>query len=90
MNRAPDHLAPFRLSRHQRRRLERALRRLMRPGVCSICGSTLQHNSQTAGGLDAHDNVVLAGECCVSRVAKIFMRGFYSDRQYDFLRQPNT
>ena len=28
---------------------------------------------------------MLAGECCVSRVAKIFARGFYSDRKYDFL-----
>jgi hypothetical protein len=87
MNRAPDQLAPSRLSRQQRRRLERALRKLFERNVCSFCGRSFPHNSQTAAGFDAHGNVVLAGECCISRVAKIFARGFYSDRKYDFLLQ---
>jgi hypothetical protein len=90
MNRARDHLAPFRLSRQQRRRLDRALRKLFERNVCSFCGSCFPHNSQTAAGFDAHGNISLAGECCVTRVASIFARGFYSDRQYDFLRPPNT
>jgi hypothetical protein len=90
MNRAPDHLAPFRLSRQQRRRLDRALRKLFERNVCSFCGSSFPHNSQTAAGFDAHGNISLAGECCVTRVASIFARGFYSDRQYDFVRPPNT
>jgi hypothetical protein len=90
MNRAPDQLAPSRLSRQQRRRLDRALRKLFRHNVCSFCGSSFKHNSHTAGGLDAQGNVVLAGECCISRVAKIFALGCYSDRKYDFLLPTNT
>ena len=90
MNRAPDQLAPSRLSRQQRRRLDRALRKLFERNVCSFCGSSFPHNSQTAAGLTRTATSSLAGECCVTRVAKIFARGFYSDRQYDFLRPPNT
>ena len=52
--------------------------------VCSVCGSPFQACSRTAGGLDAQGNVVLAGECCISRVAETFAMGLYSDRQYDF------
>ena len=75
MTRAPDQFAPSRLSRQQRRRIDRALRKLFRRNVCSICGSSFKHNSHTAGGLDAQGNVVLAGECCIGRVAKIFAEG---------------
>ena len=90
MNRPPDQIAPSRLSRQQRRRLNRALRKLFRHNVCSFCGSSFKHNSHTAGGLDAQGNAVLAGECCISRVAKIFARGCYRDRHYDFLLPTNT
>src|SRR5215831_18865466 len=79
-----------RLSRQQRRHLNRVLRKLHRTDVCSICGSPFRHNSQTASGLDAQGNLVLAGECCMKRVAKIFTRGFYSTRNYDFFRSPNA
>ena len=78
------------LSRQQRRRLERALTKLFERNVCSFCGSSFPHNSPTAGGFDAAGNVVLTSECCVHRVAQIFVRGFYSNRNYDFLRPPNT
>jgi hypothetical protein len=74
MNRAPDQFA-HRLSRQQRRRLDRALRKPFRQNKCSFCGGSFPHCSATAGGFDAHDNVVLAGECCVSKVAKIFAMG---------------
>jgi hypothetical protein len=77
------------LSRQQRRRLERALPKLFER-MCSFCGSSFLHNSATAGGFDAAGNVVLTSECCVHRVAQIFVRGFYSNRYYDFLRPPNT
>jgi hypothetical protein len=89
MNRA---LAPSWLPRQQRRRLDRALRKLMRRNVCSFCGSSFKHNSRTAGGFDAQGNVVLAGECCTNSVAEIFVRGLYSDRKYDFLlpREPQS
>jgi hypothetical protein len=75
MNRAADQRAPSRLSRQQRRRLERALPKLFERNVCSFCGNSFPHNSATAGGFDAAGNVVLSGECCVSRVAKIFTVG---------------
>jgi hypothetical protein len=75
----PPEPAPSWLSRQQRRRIDRQLRKLIRPGVCSICSRPFEHNSRTAGGLDAHDNVVLAGECCFGRVVKIFGMGLYSE-----------
>jgi len=84
MTRAPE-LAPSWLPRQQRRRINRQLHRLLRRDACSICGSALKHNSRTTSGLDAQGKVVLAGECCTSRVAVTFGRGLYSDRKYDFL-----
>jgi hypothetical protein len=81
----PDQLAPSWLPRQQRRHVDRQLRRLLRRDVCSICGNTFKHNSRTAAGFDARGNVVLAGECCIDRVAQIFWAGVYSTRHYDFL-----
>ena len=83
-------LTPPWLPRQQRRRIDRQLHKLLRRGTCSICGTRLKHNSRTASGLDAQGNVVVAGECCIHRVAKIFGLGFYSDRPYDFLSPTNT
>jgi hypothetical protein len=73
MNRAPDQLAPSRLSRQQRRRLDRALHKLMQRDRCSICGSPFQCNS--FGGFDAQGNVALVGECCIDRVPTVFSLG---------------
>ena len=70
MNRAPDQLAPSRLSRQQRRRLDRQLRKLFRHDVCSICGNTFKHNSRTAAGFDAQGDVAVACECCFDRLAE--------------------
>ena len=84
-NSTPE-LAPAWLPRQQRRRIDRTLRKLFRRGTCSICDSPLKHNSRTLSGLDAHGIVVVAGECCMSRVTKIFGLGFYSGRKYDFLQ----
>jgi hypothetical protein len=78
------------LSRQQRRRLDRVLRKLHYTDACSICGTPFPHNSQTASGFDAQGKLVLAGECCMKRVVKIFTRGFYSTRKYDFLLPSNT
>jgi hypothetical protein len=83
MNRA---LAPSWLPRQQRRRLDRALRKLMRRNVCSFCGSSFKHNSHSASGFDTHGNVAVAGECCIDRMAKIFALGLFSARKYDFLQ----
>jgi len=87
MSRAPDQLAPSWLPRQQRRRIDRELRKLLRRDVCSVCGSAFKHNSRTASGLDGRGNVVLAGECCSDRVAQIFGAGFYTTREYDFLKR---
>jgi hypothetical protein len=80
-------LAPSWLPRQQRRRLERQLQKLFHSDNCSVCGQRFAHNSRTVGGLDAHDNVVLAGECCASQVAIVFRFGLHSDRHYHFLTQ---
>jgi hypothetical protein len=84
MSRAPE-LAPYWLPRQQRRRINRQLHRLLHRDVCSVCGSPFKHNSRTASGLDAQGDVVVAGECCTSRVGVAFGWGLYSDRRYDFL-----
>jgi hypothetical protein len=42
---------------------------------CSFCGNPFPPNSPTAGGFDMHGNVVVAGECCVNRIAEIFATG---------------
>jgi hypothetical protein len=93
MSRAPEQLAPSWLPRQQRRRINRQLHRLLRRDVCSVCGSLFKHNSRTTSGLDTQGSVVVAGECCTSRVAVVFGWGLYSDRHYDFLlrrsSQPN-
>jgi hypothetical protein len=91
MTRVPE-LAPSWLPRQQRCRIGRQLRKLFRRDVCSICGSSFKHNSQTVSGLDAQGKVVLAGECCTSRVAVTFGRGLYSGRKSDFLlrREPKS
>jgi hypothetical protein len=81
-------LAPPWLPRSHRRHIDRALRKLIRLGVCSVCGSPFRHNSRTASGLDAHGSVTVAGECCLDRVVLTFGLGHYSDRQYDFMNAP--
>jgi hypothetical protein len=86
MNRAPDQLAPSWLPRQLRRRINRALRKLIRRDVCSVCGGPFRHNSRMAAGFDTHGNVALVGECCIDRLAEIFIMGCYSDRHYDFLQ----
>src|SRR5262245_19520806 len=84
MTRAPQ-LAPSWLPRRQRRRINSELYKLLHRDTCSICGSPHKHNSRTKSGLDAHGNVVVAGECCTGRVVVPFGMGQYVTRHYDFL-----
>jgi hypothetical protein len=90
MSRAPEELAPSWFPRHQRRRIDRQIYKLLHQDDCSVCRSPLKHNSCTTSGLDAQGNVVLAGECCASRVAVVFGRGLYSNRRYDFLSRRSS
>jgi hypothetical protein len=83
-------LAPSWLPRQQRRRVDRQLHKLLRRGTCSICDHPLKHNTRTASGLDANGNAVVAGECCIDRLAEIFALGFYSSRKYDFLQSSDA
>jgi len=85
MSRAPDQLAPSWLPRQQRRRIDQALRKLLRRDACSVCGKTFRHSSRTACGFDAHYDVAVTGECCIDRLTEIFLMGLYSERKYDFL-----
>jgi hypothetical protein len=89
MSRAPD-FAPSWLPRQQRRHVDRALRKLFQRNACSFCGEGFKHNHPSAAGFDAHGNVAVAGECCMSRIAVVFGSGLYSDRNYDFLPSANT
>jgi hypothetical protein len=83
MSRAPGQFAPAWLPRQQRRHIDRQLRKFFRRDACSVCSNTFKHNTRTAGGLNAHGEVVLAGECCIGKVAAIFVQGLYSDHQYE-------
>ena len=83
-------LAPPWLPRQQRRHLDRVLNKLVEREACSICGSGWKHNSRTAYGIDRNGGIVVAGECCLDRVAVPFGRGFFRERKYDFLDQPTT
>jgi hypothetical protein len=89
MTRAPK-LAPSWLPRHERRRIDNELYKLLHTDNCSICGSPLRHNSRTMSGFDAHGTLVLAGECCSDRVTISFGMGHYCNRAYDFLSPTNT
>jgi hypothetical protein len=86
MSRAPDQLAPSWLPRQQRRYVDRALRKLIRRNVCSLCGGSFRHNSPTATSFNMQGDAVVACERCIDRLAEIFAMGLYSDRQYDFLQ----
>jgi hypothetical protein len=89
MTRAPDLALPS-LPRQQRRRVNRELHKLFRQDNCSVCGGPFKHNTRTVGDLDTQGNVILAGECCINRVVKVFTYGFYSTRNYDFLQPRDT
>jgi hypothetical protein len=77
MSRAPDQLAPSWLPRQQRRYVDRALRKLHRRGVCSLCGGAFRHASSTATGFDAQGNVALTCEGCIGHLAETFAMGLY-------------
>jgi hypothetical protein len=75
--------------RHQRRRIERELRKLRNSGICSICKHPLAHNTRLSGGLDAQGRIVMAGECCSSQVTETFSLGNFVTRHYD-IPTPNS
>lgn len=43
MKTRPEPLAPSWLPRHQRRRIDRELRRLLSPGICSVWSGASKH-----------------------------------------------
>jgi hypothetical protein len=81
-------LAPPWLPRQQRQRINKVLNKLVAHEACSICGSAWKHNTRTAYGLDRNGRIVAVGECCLNEVVVAFGRGFFSERRYDFLNQP--
>lgn len=66
-------LAPPWLSRSQRRRVEKAIRKLLRQGRCSFCGEPLTDTN--AVGHDKHGTVAVAGECCVGQLKEVWGMG---------------
>jgi hypothetical protein len=69
--------APPWLPQPQRRYLDRILNKLVEREACSICGSDWKLNSHTAYGLDAQNRVVVAGTCCIGKIATILGYGFF-------------
>jgi hypothetical protein len=55
--------------------LNHRLRQLMAEGFCTVCGGDFQPGTVITGGLNAHGDIVLAGECCASEVTKIITLG---------------
>jgi len=78
--RTPE-LAPPWLSRAQRRYVDRELRKLIQRDVCSLCGASFRHGGPTATGFDTQNNVALACECCIGRLAEVFAMGLYLPRE---------
>jgi hypothetical protein len=78
-------MVPSWLPRHERRRADRELYKLLHSDNCSVCGSPHQHNSRTTSGFDTRGNVAVAGECCADRISIIFGVGHFTARDYDFL-----
>src|SRR6516164_5710716 len=81
MDRQTLELAPPWLSRAQRRYVDRALRKLIRRNVCSLCGGAFRQGGPTAPGFDTQGNVALACEGCIGRLAEIFGTGLYLPRE---------
>lgn len=78
------------LSRQQRRRLERDIRKhIEKDGDhCSVCRAPFTHNSRTYGGVNAMGATALVGECCKSELQCIVATTIYysTGRGYDFLK----
>jgi hypothetical protein len=76
------------LSRQQRRRLERDIRKhIEKDGDhCSVCRAPFTHNSRTYGGVNAMGATALVGECCKSELQCIVATTIYYSVGYDFLK----
>ena len=73
-------LAPPWLSRAQRRYVDRALRKLIRRNVCSLCGGAFRHGGPTATGFVQGD-VAVACEHCLGRLTEVFAMGLFLPRE---------
>jgi hypothetical protein len=86
-------LAPYWLPQQQRRFLDRVLNSLIERKACSICGNKWKSNSQTAYGLDTRGHVVVAGTCCIDKIATLMGYGFFGrcsdfpDDQHELIRE---
>lgn len=67
-------LAPPHLPRHERRRINRLMRKLINKNVCSICGKPFG-SGVTAHGFDKQGNVAVVGECCTEQMGEIWGTG---------------
>jgi hypothetical protein len=72
------------MTRADRRRFDREFSKLMKaaPDDCMVCGTQLEHNCKTFGGLTAQGVTVLAGECCARKIEQM-VQGVYVNRNLD-------
>ena len=73
------------MSRQDRRRVERELKKIPKGDNCTICGKEFPHNSRTFGGATADGTTVFAGECCARQVVTVIGSGVYLSRGTDVL-----
>lgn len=73
------------MSRQDRRRIERELKKIPKGDNCTICGKAFPHNSRTFGGATADGTTVFAGECCAHLVVTVVGSGVYLTRGIDVL-----
>jgi hypothetical protein len=66
-----------RLGRAARRRLERAVMRIMDSDVCTLCGRPLAHGDTTFAGAADDGTPAVAGACCAGRLAHTVGVGLY-------------
>ncbi len=78
------------MGRADRRRFEKEFAKIMKapPDNCMACSVAFQHNCKTYGGITAHGQTVLVGECCVQRLASVMGQGLYVTRNFDSVPRP--
>jgi hypothetical protein len=65
------------LTRAARRRLERAVEKLLGADDCTLCGRPLPSGGMTRGGATADGTPAVVGECCAARLAHVVGGGVY-------------
>lgn len=55
------------------------------PDACDICQKQFPHNSKTFGGIARVGQTVLVGECCQTKMRRIYVSGVYVSKNFEHL-----